>query len=76
MQLIDVKFDNGQGDAKIVESKGVIEIDVADSNPAFPSGAKITIPLDQFFEKLEASAPNVFVKWAEEAAQSAVDSSG
>lgn len=75
MQLIDISFDNGQGDLHVDEAKGVISIVASDQNPSFPSGAQINIPLDQFFAKLEAQAPNIFVKWAEEAAQAAVDNS-
>lgn len=73
MQLIDVKFDNGQGDANVNLESGVLEIQLTENNPNFPSGAQINIPLDPIFEKLEAQAPNLLVKWGEKAAQSLID---
>lgn len=73
MQLINVAFDNGQGDAVVDLAQGTLEITLAESNPAFPSGAKISIPLDPLFQKLQAQAPNFLVKWGEEAAQDLVD---
>lgn len=73
MQLIDVKFDSGMGDANVNLEKGTIEVSLTDKNPSFPSGAQINIPLDPIFQKLQAQAPNLLVKWGEIAAQALVD---
>ena len=74
MDLLDVKFDNGQGEANVNLEKGVLEIKITEANPNFPSGGQINIALDPIFQALKDQAPNLLVKWGEEAAQSYVDS--
>lgn len=73
MQLIDVAFDNGQGDVKINLDKGVLEIEISEKDPNFPGGAQVNIPLDPIFNKLIEQAPNVLVRWGEEAAKALLD---
>lgn len=73
MQIIDVSFDDGQGDANVNLDKGVLEVAVTEKNPAFPSSAQINIPLDPLFQKLQAQAPNLLVEWGEKAAQALAD---
>ena len=73
MQIVDVSFDQGQGDANVNLDQGTLEIKLTEQNPAFPSGAQINIPLDPIFQKLQAQAPNLLVKWGEIAAQALVD---
>jgi len=73
MQLIDVQFDNGQGDANVNLENGTLEIKLTENNPSFPSGAQINIPLDPIFQKLQAQAPNLLVRWGEIAAQAMLD---
>jgi hypothetical protein len=73
MQLINVSFDSGLGDAVVDLASGTLQITLSDKNPEFPSGAQISIPLDPLFVKLQAQAPSLLVKWGEEAAQDLVD---
>jgi hypothetical protein len=73
MEIYDVKFDNNQGNAEIDLVSGVIKITATESNPQFPTGLAINIPIDPLFAKLQAQAPNLLVKWAEQAAQGAID---
>lgn len=73
MILFDVKFDGGQGDAEIDLASGVLSIKADDSNPSFPSNLVIDVPLDQIFQRLEAQAPNLLVKWGEMAAKGVID---
>jgi len=73
MQIIDLTFDNNQGDVKADLVKGIITIVVSETNPQFPGGLNVNIPLDPFFGKLQAQAPNWFVKEAEVLAQDAID---
>jgi hypothetical protein len=73
MQLVNVSFDNNEGDAIVDLVQGTLQITLSEKNPAFPSGATISIPLDPLFQKLQAQAPNLLVKWGEEAAQDLVD---
>lgn len=63
MNIIDLKFDSNQGDANIALDNGIVTIAVSDSNPNFPSGAKITVPLDNIFLAIEAKANSVIVGW-------------
>lgn len=63
MHIIDVKFDNNQGECNIDLDKGLLEIRVSDKNPAYPSGAQINVPLDPIVQKLIDKAPNIFAKW-------------
>lgn len=73
MQVFDLKFDNGLGDAQIDEDAGVLKIVVSETNPEFPSGLTINVPLDPIFQKLEAQSPNFLVTWGEKAAQALLD---
>lgn len=73
MEIFDIKFDGGQGDASVNLVDGTVSIVVKEANPNFPSGLQINIPLDQLFQKLESQAPNLLVKWGEKAAQAMID---
>lgn len=73
MQVLDIKFDDGKGDANVNLESGILEIQATDSNPSFPTNLQINVPLDPLFEKLQAQAPNLLVKWGEKAAQSLID---
>ena len=73
IQVLDVKFDNNQGEAIVDLDNGVLQIKVTEANPNFPSGLTINVPLDPLFQKLEDQAPNFLVKWGEDAAQALID---
>lgn len=73
MEIYDLKFDDGKGDADVNLEKGVLEIKITEANDYFPANVQLDIPLDKIFEKLEAQAPNLLVKWGEKAAQALVD---
>lgn len=72
MQLIDVKFDNNQGDANAQLDQGIIKITLAEQNPNFPSGAEINIPLDALFAKIKTQVPTV-VGWALSGLEALID---
>lgn len=73
MQIIDLSFDGGQGDAKADLDNGILKIIVTDKNPTANGNFTLNIPLDPLFQKLEDQAPNFLVRWGEKAAQSLVD---
>ena len=73
MQLIDVKFDSNQGDANAALDQGIIKITLTDSNPNFPTGAQINIPLDSLFAAVKAKVNNTLVGWALSGVQALLD---
>lgn len=73
MQIIDLSFDNGQGDAKVDIANGVLQIIATDKNPNVNGNFTLNIPLDPLFQKLEDQAPNLLVSWGEKAGQALVD---
>ncbi len=61
MVLYDLKFDGGKGDADVTLSGGVIGIAITESNPSFPTGLQINIPLTVIFGKIISKLNNAFV---------------